>query len=66
LDRFNVRRHQRARTDGRNAVDDDAVGRREAGADDAQAVAEITDLDQLWRDDVVGADGQDDVVRLVG
>src|ERR1700722_9756797 len=66
FDGFGVGRDGGARADGRDAVDDHAVGRFEAGADDAQAVAEITDLDQLRGDHVVGADGQDDVVRLVG
>ena len=40
-------------------------GGRQAGADDPEAVAQIAELNLLWRDNVVRANGQHDAVRLV-
>ena len=49
----------------RNAVDDDLIVRREAGADHAQAAAKSADLDRLGYDRAVRRDGHDHVLRLV-
>ncbi len=47
-------------------VDDDPVGRREAGADQAQAVDDRTKLDQLGANGAVVRDREHDLARLVG
>src|SRR5215472_9781902 len=49
----------------RNAVDDDLIIGREAGADHAQAEAKIADLDLLGHNRAVQRDGHDAVLRLV-
>src|SRR5262249_60844990 len=62
------RLHLRARSRPQQPVDDDAVGRVEALANDGQAqlVGERTEADGLGDDLAVGADGRAPLARLGG
>ena len=55
-----------SRTGALQTLDDDAVGRREARADDAQAVDDRAELDPLGADRAVVGDREDDLARLIG
>ena len=61
-----LRIHRHAGPHARQAVDDDAIGGREAGLDDPEVSFDAPDVDGAALDDVAVTDDVDERFRLIG